>query len=79
MNLMVSPQRLNHKEQYETGILVRAQDPTDNKFINADIGWLTLASLHQWLKSRGGDNPWAESTVCILLGYSVADIEKVTP
>lgn len=71
MTLECDPQRLNEKDNLQTGIFVRAKDPTDGKWISADIAWLTMPSLQEWLKSRGGDNKWAESTVCILLGHKL--------
>lgn len=52
----------------ETGILVRAKD-ADGHWLNADITTLDLDSLKRWLRSRGGDNPWAESVVLLLLGH----------
>ncbi len=52
----------------DTGIYVRAQD-INGKWVSADICQLTKVSLLEWLRSRGGDNPWAEDTVGILLGY----------
>ena len=51
----------------ETGIYVRALD--GEKWTNADIADLTYESLNEWLRSRGGENEWAESVVCILLGH----------
>lgn len=53
--------------EYPTGILVRAR--WEQRWVNADIYWLTLDSLRRWLRSRGGDNPWAESVVEILLNH----------
>lgn len=51
-----------------TGIMVRAMWP-DGKMGNADIHWLTKESLLVWRRSRGGENPWAENVVGILLGH----------
>ena len=64
-DLQVDPARTELHEA--TGIYVRAQ--RDGKWVNADIAELDKASLNQWLRSRGGDNPWAESVVEILLGH----------
>lgn len=50
-----------------TGIFVRAQ--RSGHWGSYDIFVLTKDSLMTWLRSRGGDNPWAESTVAILLGH----------
>ena len=49
-----------------TGIYIRAQRP-DGRFDSVDIGVLTKDSLLDWLRSRGGSNPWAENTIGILL------------
>ncbi len=51
----------------ETGIYVRAK--LDGKFGSYDISQLDAESLLIWLRSRGGENVWAENTVCILLGH----------
>jgi hypothetical protein len=50
-----------------TGIKVRAR--FGEKWGSYDIGELTRGSLMDWLRSRGGSNPWAEQTVAILLGW----------
>lgn len=41
----------------------------DDKWGNFDIADLTKESLLEWLRSRGGENKWAEDTVGILLGH----------
>ena len=79
MELIVDPIRSEQNEAYDgkTGILVRAKY-YDN-WIAADIADLDKASLLVWLKSRGGNNPWAEDTVGILLGHGglhKAEIEE---
>jgi hypothetical protein len=51
-----------------TGIYVRAKDPWDS-WANADIAELDRVSLLRWLRSRGGENLWAENTVMALLGH----------
>jgi hypothetical protein len=51
-----------------TGIFVRAKDP-EGEWCTVDIWALDRASLLAWLRSRGGDNPWAENVVGILLGH----------
>jgi hypothetical protein len=53
-----------------TGIFVRAVS-RDGKFHSVDISTLTKDALFTWLRSRGGNNPWAENTVALLLGYEV--------
>lgn len=50
-----------------TGIYVRAKRA--NKWDTVDIAELNKASLLAWLRSRGGENPWAENTVGQLLGH----------
>lgn len=51
-----------------TGIFVRAQE-VDGSWTSADIADLNRESLDAWLRSRGGENDWAESVVRILLGH----------
>ena len=51
-----------------TGIYVRAKNVAD-QWDSVDIAELDKESLKAWLKSRGGDNKWAEDTVLILLGH----------
>ena len=59
-----------HRSQFpETGIYVRAKDMADLVWVNADIAHLDRESLRRWLRSHGGDNPLAENTVLILLGW----------
>lgn len=52
-----------------TGIYVRAKLGEHGPMVNADIAWLDTDSLTRFLRSRGGDNPWAESVVLALLGH----------
>ena len=54
-----------------TGIFVRAKH--GGKWGAFDIAELDEPSLMVWLRSRGGDNPWAESTVAILLGHQATE------
>jgi hypothetical protein len=75
MELRAAPSREGvHHEA--TGIYVRALNSEgkwsnlDIAELNLDIAELNLDSLNVWLKSRGGDNPWAESVVRILLGHT---------
>jgi hypothetical protein len=51
----------------ETGIFVRAK--VGDKWDIVDIAELDKASLLAWLRSRGGDNQWAENCVGMLLGH----------
>lgn len=62
--LQVDPERLDAPE---TGIPIRARTP--GGFDTHDIAHLDRASLLAWLRSRGGDNPFAEDVVGILLGH----------
>lgn len=66
-DLMIDPNRI--QEGYlETGIYVRAKT-VEGKWDSVDISALDKPSLIVWLKSRGGDNPWAENAVGLLLGH----------
>ncbi len=67
MELKVDRARYSNRRAL-TGILVRAMGLND-KYISVDIADLDKASLLIWLKSRGGDNKWAEDCVGILLGH----------
>ena len=51
-----------------TGIYIRAE--IDGKWDSVDIGDERLSNVQvlEWLRSRGGSNPWAESCVLLLLG-----------
>jgi hypothetical protein len=66
--LLVDEARANHFKYVKTGIFVRAEFP-DGSWDSVDIFWLTKESLTEWLKSRGGDNLWAEQVVYILLEH----------
>jgi hypothetical protein len=71
MKLKVDPSR--DQIDMHTDIYVRAWSESDDKWVNADIVHLDKESLLHWLKSRGGDNPWAEDVVGILLGHGHFD------
>lgn len=69
MELKVDGSRWKEKEAfYKTGIFVRAFTP-ENKWDAVDIVLLEKKSLLEWLRSRGGDNPYAEDVVGIVLGH----------
>ena len=51
----------------ECGIPIRAKD--GERWITADIAALDKPSLLAWLRSRGGNNPFAEDVIGILLGH----------
>jgi hypothetical protein len=53
----------------ETGVFVRAKN-SDGRWDSVDIAYLDKSSLLSWLRSRGGNNPWAENVVGILLGHA---------
>jgi hypothetical protein len=57
----------------QTGIYVRATD--GDSYAPHDIAHLSLDSLMRWLRSRGGDNQWAESCLAMILGHSTDAIE----
>ena len=59
----------DRKDRHDsTGIYVRAKN-VEGKWGSYDIAELDRASLQAWLRSRGGENKWAESVVLILLGH----------
>ena len=60
---------LEREKLGSTGIYVRARVPPDWGWESVDIGLLDRESLLEWLRSHGGNNPWAESIVCVLLGH----------
>ncbi len=64
MELQVDPERLDIPE---TGIFVRAK--LNDKWGSHDIAHLKPESLLVWLRSRGGENVWAENVVFLLLGH----------
>lgn len=72
-DLRVSKDRAGHYG--ETGILVRAKMP-DERWGNADIADLDAESLLRWLRSRGGENGWAEAVVYMLLGHGQEDFQR---
>lgn len=65
--LKVDPERFKLLTGESTTMLVRAT--LNGEWGSYDIVALDRASLLAWLKSRGGDNPWAEDAVGILLGH----------
>jgi hypothetical protein len=72
--LEIDPDRLDRDG--ETGIFVRAvlRRSDGDKLVSCDIVCLTRASLMCWLRSRGGDNPWAEECVALLLGHEFEEV-----
>ena len=60
MQLKVDEDRALEQPGTGTGILVRAQ-LIDGKWGSFDICELEASSLLEWLRSRGGHNPLAES------------------
>jgi hypothetical protein len=69
-DLQVCPDRasVNRDMHRTTGIYVRAKG-TDGRWDSFDIAELNRDSLVTWLRSRGGDNFWAENCVLIMLGH----------
>ena len=68
----VSPSRL--VECVDKGIYVRAWWPDDTQIAAVDISQLNTVSLIAWLRSRGGENVWAERTVAMLVGHPYAEV-----
>lgn len=66
LELKIDPSRSEYGGR--TCIFVRAKGG-DGRWGNCDIAELDKASLLAWLRSRGGDNPWAEDVVGVLLGH----------
>lgn len=79
--LLIDPDRAAPRDEDgsrmgpSTGIFVRAWN-ADGRCVNACISELDKASLLAWLKSRGGDNRWAEDVVGILLGHGHLHLEE---
>jgi hypothetical protein len=69
-DLIASPGREHLADA--TGIYVRAL--RDGRWDSVDIAELDLASLRAFLRSRGGDNLWAEALVYSLLGHEDARV-----
>jgi hypothetical protein len=68
-DLHIDPQRAEMTDNFpRTGIFVRAKDQS-GKHQSVDIALLNKASLLALLRSRGGQNEWAENTVGLLLGH----------
>ena len=63
-DLTCLPEREGHEA---TGLYVRAK--RGDRWVSVDICELDGPSLLAWLRSRGGDNPWAEDVVGIILGH----------
>jgi hypothetical protein len=67
-DLHIDPKRASSEEGLRTGIFVRAKDQS-GKYQTVDIALLDGVSLLAWLRSRGGQNFWAENTLGRLLGH----------
>ena len=68
MELKISTERWGDDKWEGTGIYIRALTP-NGKWESVDIAYLDAESMRLWLRSRGGENEWAENVVGILLGY----------
>lgn len=68
MELQTDPSRQDDDHHGSTGIYVRAKG-YDGRWGSFDIAELDRSSLHTWLRSRGGENQWAENCVLALLGH----------
>lgn len=76
-NLIVNRTRaINEDLREATGIYVRAK--CNGKWGSYDIATLEKESLFQWLRSRGGENVWAENVVGILLGHGPLVLDKTS-
>lgn len=77
IELTPDPERVAREDLHGlTGIFVRAKH--EGKWGNFDIAELDKPSLLAWLRSRGGDNRWAEDTVGIILGHGhLHSMEKI--
>lgn len=75
MDLIIAKDR--REPPVDTGIFVRARAEPEGRFESCDISQLDAPSLLAWLRSRGGDNSWAEDVVGILLGHGHLHTEAV--
>lgn len=66
-DLRVDDER-EHEQRGATNIFVRAK--FEDAWGSYDIAELDRLSLLRWLRSRGGENLWAENTVISLLGHA---------
>ena len=66
-DLRVDDER-EHEQHGATNIFVRAK--FEDAWGSYDIAELDRLSLLRWLRSRGGENLWAENTVLSLLGHA---------
>jgi hypothetical protein len=76
MSLKVDPNRVG---KVESGILVQAS--TDYEMGRYDCMDLDAQSFFEWMRSRGGENEWAENILLTIAGYreKVSDLEKHEP
>ncbi len=74
LSLKVAPDRLKERYEDATGIYIRAK--ADEKWGSYDIAQLDKDSLLLFLRSRGGDNPWAEDCIGIMLGHGHLHLTK---
>lgn len=66
--MKIDPDRLLQEGEQATGIYIRAQG-ADGRYDAFDIVELDKASLLTWLRSRGGDNIWAENVIGLIMGH----------
>jgi hypothetical protein len=74
MELKIDPVRFKSPGLNKTGIYVRATNGI--VWGSYDIVHLDAPSLLSWLRSRGGENVWAENTVGALLGHPSPIVES---
>lgn len=63
------PERQCEQNHFATGIYLRAKGQ-DGRWGSYDIAELDRASLVEFLRSRGGQNVWAENVVLIMLAHA---------
>lgn len=78
LKLKTDPAREGNPNHEATGIYVRAWGTQTDHYGSFDIAELDRQSLIDWLRSRGGNNYWAESTVLIMLAHEGIKKEEAT-
>lgn len=77
--LSVDPNRTTEATSpFRTGFPLRARFP-DGSYGAADVAQLDRASLWSWLRSREGDNRFAESFLLQLLGHAPIQPNEEAP
>lgn len=72
MDLKVDPSRtLELKLGIKTAATLRGKSGI------YDIAWLDLRSLKIWMRSAGGENALAETTLAVLLGHPEKSVQQL--